>query len=94
MRKQCNTNWTTMTQEQVPTIVCTFFNARMWHIINIIRSVLHSEISGSAKSEIGACFKLEIEHENPHRNKAKIKPLNPTADQLLRKVVVKCSVCW
>ncbi len=81
MRKQGNTNWITITEEKVLTRVCTFFNARMWHVINRIRSVLHPGISGTSKPEIGACFKLEIEHENLHRNEAKIKLLDTTTDQ-------------
>jgi len=49
---------------------------------------------GSICFQIVACFKFEIEHEDLYRNKAKIKLLNTTTDQQLRKVVAKCSVWW
>ncbi len=36
---------------------------------------------GSTCSEIAACFKMKIDHDNLHRNKAKKKSLNHITDQ-------------
>ncbi len=85
---------TSRTDGKVLTIVSTFFNTLMWLIITEIESILHPEIRSIAYSDKVACFKKQNEHENLHRNHANNCPLNPAADQQLKRVVVFCPVWW
>ena len=83
-----------MTEGKVLTKVSTFFDIPMWLIIIAIDGTLYSEISGTVCSEIVACFKMKIEHENLHRNNEKNNALEPLPGQQLKRVVVKCPVYW
>ena len=74
--------------------VSTFFNAPMLLVITYIDSPPYSVNSGVIYSGLVACFKMEIEHENLHRNTTKNHLLLPAADQQHKRVVSKSSVCW
>ena len=75
--------------EKVLTLLAPFF------IVHKETVSLNKNIQrGSVCPELIACFELRTEHENPPRNNAKNKVLNPITDQQLRRLVSKCSVWW
>jgi hypothetical protein len=89
-RKQGSTSWTSRTEEKVLTKVSAFFYIPIWLLITVIDGTLYSGISGTVCSRIVACFKMEIEHEDLHRNYENNDILQLATNQQLKKVVPKC----
>ncbi len=93
-RKRGNTSRTIRIEGEVLTRVSAFFDIPMWLIITEIDDTLYPGTSGIVYSGTVACFKMKIEHENLHRNKANNVVLHHATDQQLKRVVAKCSVWW
>lgn len=70
-----NTDRIRRTERKVLMKVSAFFDAKKLLIINDIYGTLRSGICGAGSSEILACFKMKIEHENMHRNNENNNPL-------------------
>ena len=88
MRKWDNTIQLSHDHEKVLTKVGAFFV--IWN--QTVR--LNKNRQGSVCPELVACFKIKIELENLHRNKANNVALYPVTDQQLKMVVSKCSIWW
>ena len=105
MQKQDNTRGLTISHGKVLTWLAPFFIAQNVTIHSAQESlpgIIRNQClflgknypKGSVCSEIAVCFKMKIDHENLHRNKAINIVRNPLTDHKLRRVVSKCSVWW
>ena len=93
-QKQGSISQTSRTNGKVLTKVSAFFDTLKLLTIKEIAPMQYSKIKGTNSTQTVACFKMKNEHENLHRNTVNNYPLNPAADQQLKRVVAFCLVWW
>ena len=93
-QKRGNTILLTLDKEKVLTNSWHLFFCHYMSYIQQNIITLHNEIIVVDRPGIVACFDLEIEPAELHRNKEKTPLRNLTPNQQLRRVVSKSSIWW